>query len=176
MSTTEKEVVKSFVQAVKDLMENEIAIVENEITIVKNKITISETNKGECQDFKFDLIAKRNQQVIALIEAKYRDKSERPTTDALIAGFWKLLWEWGEKYCFSPEVKLIILIFVKDGESLGINVSTFRNNIWDKFKCFGRKFCNREIPLYFLTIAADSDGRNIKFNEKNLEEFLQLLG
>jgi len=147
---------------------------ENFLRNELNEIILDKPSKEDYKDYKFDLILKKEGKVLALIEAKYRSDDDRPTTDALIASFWKMLWEWGEKYCFSSKVKLVFIIFIENGKN--INVSNFRNSIFNKFKCFGKKFCNRDIPLYVFSIRlAGLEKNSIEFNDEDVEKFVNFI-
>jgi len=101
---------------------------------INDEIVIKKPSKDEkdFQYFKFDLIAKSTSthQPKALIEAKYRSNTDRPTTDSVIASLIKLLYEWAKTYRKMPELKLILLIYVKEG--LSIPNETFRNNVVSK--------------------------------------------
>ncbi len=157
---------------------NDLKIREEEITKALLKklkeyvcFTLEEPdNTIDYTNFKFDLIlkSKKDKKVCALVEAKYRSGTDRPVTDALAASFWKLLWEWGETYCFDPNINLAFLVYYYENKLKP--PQEFRNSIFEKFNCFIRKHCNRQITTKFISVKVIIKNKDIEFDSKQIED------
>jgi len=162
---------------------NESRITEEILSFSYEKLKLTRPQEGkEYKSFEYDICVRDNQnRVIGLIEAKYRSFSDRPTTDSLIASIIKLLYEWTLTFERDPKIKLILLIYVKQGLS-EVNES-FRNNLIERLKNFFQQFCSLCSDLTFepeiinLEIKLNEDETGIKCNlktdiEKKLSVYL----
>ena len=114
-------------------------------------IKINKEHENEYyKDFKYDLVLKRNDEVIALIEAKYRKSSNRPTTSSLIAGFFRLIYEkvMNEDYA-NRDMKLILIVYCKKSLS---GDESFRDNLLYKIRDFINKIKKEDSEDFILNL------------------------
>jgi len=158
--------------------------ITREILSSYEKLKLTSPQKGkEFKSYKYDMCMRDAQnRVIGLIEAKYRSSSDRPNTDSLIASIIKLLYEWTLTFQRDPKIKLILLIYVKQGLS-EVNES-FRNNLIERLKIFFLQFCSPDSDFTFepeiinLEIKLNEDETGIRGNlrtdiEKKLSVFFK---
>lgn len=86
-----------------------------------------------CINYKYDIEVIKDNNTVAIIEAKKRFETSRPTTDAMFASMTKLLYEFifnfQKNNINSP--KLVFLFYIEDPK-FKVN-NTFRNKIFFKF-------------------------------------------
>lgn len=109
----------------------------------ENGLKLERPKEGkEYKSFEYDLCLKKsNDEVVALLEAKYRSNTGVPTTDSIITSLIKLIYEWCFTYNANKKIKLVFLIYLKNGVS---EVKKgYRNSVLDKIydllKAFGNK-------------------------------------
>ena len=130
-----------------------------------------EKNK-EYKEFKYDLCVKCNGEVVALIEAKYRSKPYKPTTDSLISSFMKLHREWVHSFGASPSIKIIFLIYIKDEENLKEITPEMRKNLFKRLK--GLLFYYSEPEIINLRIKIkNGEIKNLKEIKEHLKNELK---
>ena len=127
--------------------------------------------ENDYNHFKYDLVLKSNsEKILCLIEAKYRSSSGRPTTDSIVASLIKLLYEWCTTFKKNLEIKLVLLIYLKDGVSEPDE--TFRNGIIEKLNELAKDCFKIENNFRFemITIkAVKKDGEIIKAQDMKKE-------
>jgi len=132
---------------------------------INSTYRLDEPEEGrEYNYFQYDLLVKNklNNKIVCLIEAKYRSSSGRPTTDSIVASLIKLLYEWCKTFESNSEIKLVLLIYLKDGVSEPDE--NFRNGIIKKLNELSRNCFNIENNFQFKMIAikAVKDDKIIK--------------
>jgi len=145
--------------------------ITNEVIFEYNKLKSSSfqlksiNKKGnDCIVYKYDIGVFKNNEMIALIEAKKRFETSRPTTDAMIASLFKLSYEW--VHTFNKKPQTIFLFYIKD-DSLKVK-QEFRNNLFNKFN----QLIFYEEKLNIKIINLNIQGFNFTKLAEKLEEFL----
>lgn len=144
----------------------------------KNFVLVKPKQDNKFLHYKYDICVKnktKKDEVIGLIEAKYRTDKDRPTTDSLIASIIKLLYEWRFRFNKNKKIKLILLVYIKEDEKNLEDVNEhFRNDLIGRLQKFLKKFpekcidCGFSINIINIKVKVNDTESKIK-NEKNIK-------